>query len=243
MRISRLFLDTPLQTGNTVSLEDEQFNYVARVLRLKKGTQLTVFNGQGGEYPAQLESVGKRSAELIIGEFNDRDCESPLKLTLIQGISRGERMDYTLQKATELGITHIIPVFTQRSMVSLDAERLQKRQQHWQGVVRSACEQCGRNIVPTVGDALNLSEYLNQEIVGTKLLLAPLAENSLQSITKPDDSTHLLIGPEGGLNDDEQTLAINKGYKGIRLGPRVLRTETAAVSCISAMQILWGDLR
>lgn len=243
MRISRLFLDTQLKTGSTVSLHGEPLNYVARVLRLKPGTRLTVFNGQGGEYSAQLESVTKRCASLIIGEFNNHDCESPLELTLIQGVSRGERMDYTLQKATELGVTHIIPVFTQRTMVSLKGERLEKRQQHWQGVVRSACEQCGRNRVPVIKTALDLTEYLQQKIVGTKLLLDPLAESSLQSISTPDSRTHLLIGPEGGLDDNERELALSKGYLGIRLGPRVLRTETAAVTCIAAMQALWGDLR
>lgn len=242
MRISRLFIDTPLQTGDTISLEDEALNYIARVLRLKSGTTITVFNGQGGEYSAQLESVSKRSANLIIGEYNDRDCESPLNLTLIQGISRGERMDYTLQKATELGITQIVPVFTQRSTVSLDGDRLEKRQQHWQGVVRSACEQSGRNHVPVVEAAVDLSEYLQRDVTGTRFLLDPLATNSLNSMSTPGDNTFLLIGPEGGLNDQERTLAHAQGYIGIQLGPRVLRTETAAVACIASMQVLWGDL-
>ena len=243
MRISRLFLDIPLNPGSTVSLQGEALHYVARVLRLKPGTELTVFNGQGGEYSAQLESVTKRNAELSIGEFNERDCESPLELTLIQGISRGERMDYTLQKATELGIKQIIPVFTQRCTVSLEGERLEKRQQHWQGVVRSACEQCGRNRVPEIKTALDLTKYLESEITGTKLLLDPLADNSLQSISAPNSHTLLLIGPEGGLDENERELAQNKDFQGIRLGPRVLRTETAAVTCIAAMQALWGDLR
>lgn len=243
MRISRLFLATPLQTGDTVSLEGDQLNYVARVLRLKAGTALTVFNGQGGEYSAQLESVSKRDAQLTIGAFSERSCESPLDLTLVQGISRGERMDYTLQKATELGITRIVPVFTQRSSVSLEGERLEKRQQHWQGVVRSACEQSGRNYVPAVETALNLTDYLQQEVSGTKLLLDPLATDSLHGITAPRQRTHLLIGPEGGLDAQERALAHARGYTGIRLGPRVLRTETAAVACIAAMQTLWGDLR
>jgi 16S rRNA (uracil1498-N3)-methyltransferase len=243
MRISRLFLDTPLHTGNIVSLQGEHLNYVARVLRLKPGVHLTVFNGRGGEYSAQLESVSKRSADLLIGEFNERDCESPLELTLVQGVSRGERMDYTIQKATELGITRIIPVFTQRSMVSLDGERLEKRQQHWRGVVRSACEQCGRNRVPVIETAMDLPEYLEQDVAGTRLLLDPLANNSLHAMSAPDNSMHLLIGPEGGLDDQERKLARAQGYTGIRLGPRVLRTETAAVACIAAMQALWGDLR
>jgi 16S rRNA (uracil1498-N3)-methyltransferase len=243
MRISRLFLDTPLHTDNTVSLQGEQLNYVARVLRLKPGAHLTVFNGQGGEYSAQLESVSKRSADLIIGEFNDRDCESPLDLTLVQGVSRGERMDYTIQKATELGVTRIIPVFTQRSMVSLDGERLEKRQHHWQGVVRSACEQCGRNRLPIIESAMALPEYLEQDVAGTKLLLDPRANDSLHAMSAPGGCTYLLIGPEGGLDDQERVLARSRGYTGIRLGPRVLRTETAAVACIAAMQTLWGDLR
>lgn len=243
MRISRLFLDSPLRTGDTLSLDGEPLNYVARVLRLKPGTTLTVFNGQGGEYSAQLESVSKRHAQLVIGAFSERGCESCLDLTLVQGVSRGERMDYTLQKATELGITRIIPVFTQRSSVSLAGERLEKRQQHWQGVVRSACEQSGRNVVPRVETALALTDYLQQEVSGTKLLLDPLATDSLHGVAAPGQKTHLLIGPEGGLDAQERELAHTRGYTGIRLGPRVLRTETAAVACIAAMQALWGDLR
>lgn len=243
MRISRLFIDSPLQSGDTVSLQGEPLNYVARVLRLRAGTMLTVFNGHGGEYSAQLESVSKRSAQLLIGDFTARDCESPLKLTLVQGISRGERMDYTLQKATELGVTRIIPVFTQRSTVSLEGERLEKRQQHWQGVVRSACEQCGRNSVPVVETARLLTEYLQQPPCGTRLLLDPQAEDSLHTIPVPDDNINLLIGPEGGLDEQERTLAIAQDYSGIRLGPRVLRTETAALAGIAAIQTLWGDMR
>ena len=243
MRISRLFLDTPLQTGNTVSLEGERLNYVARVLRLKPGTRLTVFNGQGGEYSAQLESVTKRHASLQIGAFSERDCESPLALTLIQGISRGERMDYTIQKATELGISRIVPVFSQRSMVALEGDRLEKRQQHWLGVVHSACEQCGSNRPPVIDTACSLAEYLENDISGTKLMLDPLADASLHDVAAADNNRHLLIGPEGGLDDEERASARSRGFTGIRLGPRVLRTETAAVACIAAMQSLWGDLR
>lgn len=242
MRISRLFIDNTLKSGDTISLEGEPFNYMARVLRLKPGAELTVFNGQGGEYAAQLASVSKRRAELIVGAFNNRDRESPLDLSLVQGISRGERMDYTIQKATELGISRIVPVFTQRSMVSLEGARLAKRLQHWQGIVHSACEQCGRNHVPVVEAALSLPEYLEQENVGNKLLLDPLAETGLTTLPPPGGRTHLLIGPEGGLGDQERVLAHANGYMGIRLGPRVLRTETAAVACIAALQTLWGDL-
>lgn len=243
MRISRLFLDTPLQTGDTVSLEGERLNYVARVLRLKPGVALSVFNGHGGEYSAQLQTVSKRGANLLIGAFTDHDCESPLNMTLVQGISRGERMDYAIQKATELGIARIIPVFSQRSMVSLDGERLEKRQQHWQGVIRSACEQCGRNRVPVLETALDLPEYLEQDVTATKLLLDPLARDSLHAMSAPTNNICLLIGPEGGLDTHERQLAHSHGYSSIRLGPRVLRTETAAVACIAAMQALWGDLR
>ena len=175
MRISRLFIDSTLKSGDTISLEGEPFNYVARVLRLKPGAELSVFNGQGGEYSAQLVSVSKRSAELIVGAFDALDRESPLDLTLVQGISRGERMDYTIQKATELGISRIVPVFTQRSMVTLTGERMEKRLHHWQGVVRSACERCGRNHVHVVEAHLPLPDYLERENVCNKLLLNPSA--------------------------------------------------------------------
>jgi 16S rRNA (uracil1498-N3)-methyltransferase len=152
-------------------------------------------------------------------------------------------MDYTIQKATELGVTRIVPVFTHRSMVSLAGERLEKRLHHWQAVARSACEQCGRNHVPVIEAALNLPDYLELDVAGGKLLLDPLAESSLPALSLPDDRMHLLIGPEGGLEAQERALAHARGYTGIRLGPRVLRTETAAVACIAAMQVLWGDLR
>lgn len=241
MRISRLYLDTPLQSGQLVTLDADRLNYVARVLRLKPGHELVVFNGEGGEYAAQLTALHKRAGSLTIGEFSAIDVETPLSVTLVQGISRGERMDYTLQKATELGVRRIVPVFTTRSVVNLSDERLENRRQHWQGVIRSACEQSGRNRLPLLDTACELSRWLKQDDSELRLLLQPGADRSLRELPAAA-SVSLLIGPEGGLEEHERELAVEAGYVSCRLGPRVLRTETAAVAAIAALQLLQGDL-
>jgi len=150
MRTSRLYLDTPLAEQQTLTIEGERLNYIANVLRLKAGTEISIFNGQGGEYKAIISSINKRSASIDLKEFYNNNIESPISITLAQGISRGERMDFTLQKATELGVNNIIPIFSQRCTVNLKGERLEKRLQHWQGVIRSACEQSGRNELPQI---------------------------------------------------------------------------------------------
>jgi len=242
MRISRLYLDTPLAEHQTISLEGEPLHYISNVLRLKKGTELSVFNGQGGEFQAILTAVNKRSSILEIGKFTDSDNESSLSITLAQGISRGERMDFTLQKATELGVNRIIPLFTERCTVSLKAERLHKRLQHWQGIIRSACEQSGRNSLPTVEAAQNFDDFLQTKTSSCQLILDPLSTHSLKSISSRPSSITILIGPEGGFSNRERELAYGNNYKGIQLGPRILRTETAAIASISAVQTLWGDL-
>jgi len=241
MRISRLFLDTPLAEQKTLNLEGERLNYLANVLRLKVGTALTIFNGQGGEYAATISEINKRSANIEIGQFSETNLESPLNITLAQGISRGERMDFTLQKATELGVNRIIPLFTERCTVNLKAERLKKRLQHWQGVVQSACEQSGRNQIPFIESAQDFATFLEQKTDQYQILLDPVSSQTLNSISTAPSSITILIGPEGGFSNKEREQAYAKNYQGIQLGPRILRTETAAIATISAIQALWGD--
>jgi len=237
MRIPRIFLPVPLAPDALVILDSSAAQHVTRVLRLKPGAELVLFNGEGGEYPAVLEA----SATARLGAWRVVECESPLAITLVQGISRAERMDYTIQKAVELGVTHIVPVFAARSVVELRGERLQRRLQHWQGVAIGACEQCGRNRVPAIDTAVDLGDWLRRPVTETlRLVLNHRATGSLGALTRPTALT-LLIGPEGGLDDAEIAQAERIGFIGMRLGPRVLRTETAALTALAALQTLWGD--
>jgi 16S rRNA (uracil1498-N3)-methyltransferase len=237
MRIPRIFLPVPLAPDTLVTLDSTAANHVTRVLRLKPGAELVLFNGEGGEYPAVLEAA----ATARLGVWRALECESLLAITLVQGISRAERMDYTIQKAVELGVTRIVPVFAARSVVELRGERLLRRMQHWQGVAVGACEQCGRNRVPVLDEALDLSGWLRvNESPSLRLVLNHRATATLSTLPRPTALT-LLIGPEGGLDESELALAERAGFLGMRLGPRVLRTETAAVAALAALQTLWGD--
>ncbi len=244
MRIPRFYLPIPLVSGTTVALSTDTAHHVTRVLRLQVGATVGLFNGQGGECQATLHSITKSQVYAHVLTHNPREAESPLQVTLVQGISRGERMDYTLQKAVELGVTRIVPLFSERCEVRLQGERLDKRIQHWQGVVISACEQCGRNRVPLVSAATTLQHWLPTANTGLRLVLDPLAPHGLAQYTKPDDGNiTLLIGPEGGLSDVEINEAQHAGFTGIRLGPRIFRTETAGLAMLAALQTMWGDLQ
>jgi 16S rRNA (uracil1498-N3)-methyltransferase len=242
VRIPRIFLPVPLHPRTSVALDERAANHVVRVLRLRAGAEVVLFNGAGGEHPAVLTHVDKRRVEAEVAEHAAREVESPLRVTLLQGISRGERMDYTIQKAVELGVARILPVLTERSMVSLAGERLEKRLRHWQGVAASACEQCGRNRVPEVAEPATLAERLAEPLGGPGLVLHHRAEAGLAQLPDPAGDVHLLIGPEGGLAPAELASAERAGYLGVRLGPRILRTETAAVVALAALQAWWGDL-
>ena len=242
MRIPRIYTPVTLITGNAIELDENAFNHAIRVLRLRQDDTIILFNGQGGEYKAELDEVQKKHATVRIGQFVDRDCESPLTIILGQCISRGEKMDYTIQKAVELGVSQIVPLFSERCGVKLNQERTDKRLRHWQSVIISACEQCGRNRIPELHQALPLAEWQPQINASLKLVLDPTASDSLKTLAKPEQNVALLIGPEGGLTDEEIKAAINAGFQGIRLGPRILRTETAGVAALSSIQQLWGDL-
>ena len=202
-----------------------------------------MFNGSGGEYDARIERVEQNAVFLHLGEFRPVNRESRLALTLAQGVSRGERMDYTIQKAVELGVHSIQPLLTERTVVRLESKRARRRADHWQSVVIHACEQCGRDCIPRILPLRGYSEWLeDQDPTGTKLRMDPLGPTHLSDQTYHQGGITLLVGPEGGFSDAENVLADKAGYVGFRLGPRVLRTETAAVAALSAVQLRWGDL-
>jgi 16S rRNA (uracil1498-N3)-methyltransferase len=241
MRIPRLFVDAALVSGADIRLAPEDAHYLVHVLRLKPGAELVLFSGRGGEYRAVLSEIRGKSAVVTVGEFSAREAESALFVRLAQGISRGERMDYTVQKAVELGVTEIVPPVSERCAVNLDGPRTEKRLSHWQKVAASACAQCGRNRVPRVLPVQDLERWLRSVPGNIKLVLDPQATKGLASIPRGEEIT-LLIGPEGGLSEAELVLAQQVGFTGVRLGPRILCTETAAVAALTAIQALWGDL-
>lgn len=242
MRIPRFYLPAPLAVGATVTLDDKAFNHAVRVLRLKPGAALILFDGEGGAFAATLVDVGKRDARARVTAILPGEMESPLRVVLAQGISRGEKMDYTLQKAVELGVMAIQPLFTERGGVDLGGERLVRKIQHWRGIVISACEQCGRNRLPECKEPLPLSDWLRRTVEpDLRLLLDPLAERGLRGLKRPKGTVTLLIGSEGGLSPAEIDQARQVGFTSVRLGPRILRTETAGVTALAAVQALWGD--
>jgi 16S rRNA (uracil1498-N3)-methyltransferase len=243
MRLNRIFSASRLQSGTKVALPPSAANHVARVLRLRAGASLTVFDGTGGEYRAEIASVVDGDVVVSVGEHVQGTPESPLRITITQGIPRSERMDWALQKATELGVAVIAPVIASRSVVRLDEAQGAKKVEHWRSIVIGACEQSGRNRVPQVLAPRTLREHFAKHPKeGLRLVLSPTAPGSLAGLTSMPAKVELLIGPEGGLDDDELAQAQNAGYVPVRLGPRVLRTETAAVTALSVLQAMWGDL-
>ncbi len=240
MRISRLYVDASLSEGATLRLDEDSGHYLRSVLRLKKGFQLTVFNGDGQEYEARVEIASREGVWLAIGARRFRETESPLFTHLGLGISRGERMDFALQKAVELGVSRITPLLTEHCVVRLDEGKKGHRLQHWQRIIRSACEQSGRNRLPILDEPLKLEDWLEQP-TGSRLLLDPQGTASLASLTPPEDRVTLLSGPEGGFADRERDWARQAGFIPVRLGPRILRTETAVLAALAAAQTLWGD--
>ena len=243
MNTPRFYLDQTLAPGARFSLPPGPARHAARALRLGVDDAITLFNGRGGEYAARIERIHKDEVAVAITGFADVERESTLRVMLAQGISSGERMDYTLQKAVELGVAAIQPISAKRSVVKLAGERADRRVAHWQGVVASACEQCGRNRVPAVAAPLTLASWLGQRPGGRMLFLSPQAEARLADLSAPVPTAMdcLVAGPEGGFEADEIAALEAAGAIPVRLGPRVLRTETAALAALAAMQTLWGD--
>ncbi|WP_257296657.1 16S rRNA (uracil(1498)-N(3))-methyltransferase [Endozoicomonas sp. YOMI1] len=240
MRNPRIYSSQPLQADSSIELSENAANHVGRVLRMRPEEPLVLFNGQGGAWQGTVESVSKKSVTVYLESFIEGDAQSPLTIELGQALSRGERMDYAIQKATEAGVTSITPLWSERCEVKLNAERLDKRVKHWQQVAISACEQCGRNIVPTIHTPVKLEDWLTTRVTELSFVLHHRTREKLSGFAQPG-SVSLLIGPEGGLTAQEIELAEGHRFNPLTLGPRVLRTETAPVVAITLMQYLWGD--
>ena len=242
MRVPRIYQHTDIDSGSTVELDQAAYHHLTRVLRFKENSQIILFNGNGGEFTGTLHIEGKK-AFVSVGQFHDIERESILDITLLQGVSKGERMDISIQKAVELGVRKIAPVICQRTVVNLKSDRRDKKMQHWRGIIINACEQSGRNFIPELMPLIKLDDLLNKRLDGLKVIMDPDAGSHLNQIDNTGDRISLLIGPEGGLTDDEIRKAKNADFRGMQLGPRILRTETAALAAISALQTKWGDFR
>lgn len=249
MRIPRFYFPDALAPGARVSLPKEAAHHAVRVLRMNAGDRVSLFNGDGLLYGAKILRADKQDVVVLTEQGAQASAESRLELTLVQGISSGERMDFSLQKSVELGIAAIQPIQAERSVVKLSGERKDKRLRHWQQIVIAACEQCGRNVVPEVRPVLGLMEWLGQmsSIGGQapggelRIHLSPEAEHGLRELEKPVGPVLLAVGPEGGFSEQEHTALRQCGFVGVKLGPRVLRTETAALAALAAIQMAWGD--
>lgn len=240
MRIPRVHADMPLQADSELTLPAGPSRHLGQVLRLRAGDALVVFNGNGHDYPATLQGGPKDALRVSLGQPGPDEPLLALTLHLGLGISKGERMDFAIQKAVELGVAAITPLFSARCVVRLDGERLARRQAHWQGVLVAACEQSGRRRLPLLHPAVSLDDWLAAAAPG--VLLDHRAEHGLAGLSRPAGALSLLVGPEGGLAPAERDRAAAAGLCGVRLGPRVLRTETAPLAAIAALQVLWGDM-
>jgi 16S rRNA (uracil1498-N3)-methyltransferase len=244
MRLTRVFVDQALVSGAEAVLPDAAAYHVVRVLRLRAGAPLVLFDGSGADFRGDIVAVEGDRVRVSVGERAAGLRESPLAITLVQAVSRGERMDWTLQKATELGVKRIQPVLSARSVVRLDEQQGAKKLRHWQAIVAGACEQCGRSVLPEVRAPLDLARYLAEAArEGQRLVLSPSGPASLAGLASTAARVELLIGPEGGLDDLELDAAARAGFAPVRLGPRVLRTETAGIVALTVLQALWGDLQ
>lgn len=245
MSLTRLYVPDAIATGQPIELDAEQTRYIGRVLRAKPGDVLRVFNARDGEFEAEIEVIGKSSARLRVDAPCTVHTESPLTIQLVQGVSRGERMDFVVQKATELGVRRITPVLTDHGTVRLDEKRAAKRQAHWTGIAISATEQCGRIDPPFIDEPLALNDWLGRTLAldAARLILDPRAEKPISTIDVDASTVCLLIGPEGGFSPREYEDARAAGFTAAAMGPRILRTETAAVAALTLVQARFGDLQ
>lgn len=242
MRVPRIYVEQALATGQALSLDERAAHYVSQVLRMRAGRELILFNGDGSAYPATITETGKKLVSCQLGEdLLASSPPSPLKIELAIGISKGDRFDWVIQKATELGVSKITPLFTERCDVKLSGERQDKKQRHWQQIMISACEQSGRNDLVDIQNACRLQEWYATVDSQIKLVLCPSLNEQI-AVDVPVNHITLLVGPEGGLSDDEIAYSIKQGFCALQLGPRVLRTETAPVAAISIVQHRWGDM-
>lgn len=243
MRLIRVYLDAPLAPGARVALGGAAAAHVRKVLRLEVGDDVTLFNGDGSDYPATIAAFGRGIVEAAVAGRAAARGESPLSVTLVQGIARAERMDFVVQKATELGVAAVVPVATARSVVRLDAGARERKREHWRGIAVAACEQCGRARLPAIAGPRPLADVLAAKPAsGARLLLAPDAQVSLAAAARGENAVEILVGPEGGLEHAERRAALDAGFRSCRLGPRVLRSETAAIAALAVLQSVAGDL-
>ncbi len=241
MRIPRIHTGQVLQADSTFVLEPGPSQHLARALRMQVGDSLILFDGRGGQYPATISALSKKLVTVATAAYDSHEAESPLAVHLGIAISRGDRMDWVVQKATELGVTQITPLTTERTEVKLKGERADKKVAHWQQIATSACEQCGRNRIPLIEPLTGISSWLDNTVAEVKLVLHHRTLNADTPEVTPS-SLALLIGPEGGLSETEIAVSEAQGYQSLRLGPRVLRTETAPLAAITLLQARWGDM-
>lgn len=242
MRIPRLFVELPMPIGSQLELPQKQSNYLCKVLRMEAGRELRLFNGQGGQFMARIALADPKKAQVTIEAFDGADRQSPLQIELGIALSKGDRFDLVVQKATELGVHGIQPLLTDRIDVRLNPERMNKKLDHWRGIAISACEQSGRNLLPTIEQPVSLDDWCAKSDAGNRMVLDPLSGNSIKDLKiQPGQQTMVLIGPEGGLSEREIDVAQANQFIGISLGPRILRTETAPLAIISILQALHGD--
>jgi 16S rRNA (uracil1498-N3)-methyltransferase len=240
MRIPRIYTPQPLQANASIELEPGPSQHLARVLRMNTGDGVVLFNGSGGQYPATISALDRKSVVVATAGFEARECESGLRIELGIAISRGEKMDWVIQKATELGVSTVAPLRTERTEVRLKGEREEKKLRHWQQVAISACEQCGRNQIPLIQPLQDITPWISTVRADARLVLHHRADD-MAGATAPA-SVALLVGPEGGLSQTEIAAAEQAGFSSLQLGPRVLRTETAPLAAIAIVQARWGDM-
>jgi 16S rRNA (uracil1498-N3)-methyltransferase len=242
MQIPRIFYPETLVTDTQIALSQDAANHVANVLRLKEGHPIVLFNGDGNEYSGHLDSVKKREVIAFVDAKLSLSVESPLSIHLGQGVSKGDRMDVVLQKSVELGVSEITPIISERCVVKLSPERWQKKQTQWQKIIISACEQSGRNIIPKLNSVTSIQDWIKQSTTQLRLTLDPKSRYKMNQLDYQHQGFRLLIGPEGGLSEKEMYYAEESGYQSVSMGPRILRTETAALTSLAILQSRFGDI-
>jgi len=242
MRIPRIYTAQPLSIGTEILLPEQAGEHAVRVLRLERGHPLILINGDGREYDAELASLAKRAVTAVIKQARAVDREAPLSITLAQSIARGEKMDWILQKATELGVSQVVPLITERTEVKLDEERAERRMAHWDSVIESACEQCGRTTLPALARPQRIDRWLSAlDFSGLRLAMIPGGEMRVRDLPAMEAGVIVVVGPEGGLSEQDVVMLRQADFFGLKLGPRILRTETAGVAAVAALQAVWGD--
>lgn len=240
MRISRLYIPVSLNVGQSISLDEDSAHYLRSVLRLKQDAEIILFNGQGGEYLATLTEVSRKTVRVNIDQWLERSVESSLLINFGLGISRGDRMDWAVQKSVELGVNTITPLLTSRCNVQVKADKEAQKLSHWQKIAQHASEQSGRTLVPALNPIVELEKWITTQ-QGLKIFLDPYAEHTLKQLQPEQNHVTLLSGPEGGFTQTEREQAKAAGFIPVSLGKRILRTETAALAALAAVQMLWGD--